>query len=90
MSHTIIRRIRLAHCKRGPVVCDLCREAHEPQICLLDISPPNPGELQRRVIQLSIGGDLVWREFDVVRIFESEAEALSYAKDLGISDVQLE
>jgi hypothetical protein len=31
----------------------------------------------------------VWREFDVVRTFESEAEARQYAVEHGIEDVEL-
>ncbi len=84
MPHHIIRKIRLAHCKRGPSVCAKCREMDVEKICLLDISPPGADELQRRVIQVNVGGEEVWREFDVVRAFESEAEAKAYADENGI------
>ena len=84
MPHHIIRKIRLAHCKRGPSVCAKCREMDVEKICLLDVSPPDAGELQRRVIQVNVGGEQVWREFDVVRVFESEAEARAYADENGI------
>jgi hypothetical protein len=84
----IIRKIRLAHCKRGPSVCEKCREMDVEKICLLDISPPGAGELQRRVIQANVDGEEVWREFDVVRAFESEAEARTYADANGISDAE--
>ncbi len=84
MPHHIIRKIRLAHCKRGPSVCAKCREMDVEKICLLDISPPGAGELQRRVIQVNVGDEEVWREFDVVRAFESEAEARAYADENGI------
>ena len=81
----IIRKIRLAHCKRGPERCEQCREMNAEQICLLDINPPDAGLMQRRVIQV---GDS-WHEFDVVRIFESVGEAQAYAAEHGISDIQL-
>lgn len=84
MPHHIIRKIHLAHCKRGPSICEKCREMDVEKICLLDISPPGAGELQRRVIQVNVGGEQVWREFDVVRAFESEAEARAYADENGI------
>jgi hypothetical protein len=90
VSRYIIRRIRLAHCKRGPAVCVQCREMDQARICLLDISPPHPGEVQRRVIQVSLGGELAWREYDVVRAFETREEALAYAEEHTISDVELE
>ena len=87
MPRYIIRRIRLAHCKRGPEVCEECREMDEEKICLLDICPPDQGMRQRRVIEISRDGDSVWREFDIVRAFESEAEAREYAEQNGIGDV---
>jgi hypothetical protein len=54
------------------------------KIGLLDISPPHPGEMARRVIALQHGGEQVWREFDLVRTFETEAEALQYAAGHGL------
>jgi hypothetical protein len=59
------------------------------RICLLDIAPPDRGKIQRRVIQVSIDGQETWREFDVVRAFESREEALAYAAANGIEDVAL-
>jgi hypothetical protein len=43
MPRYIIRRIRLAHCKRGPDRCDKCEEMEAERICLLDIAPPDAG-----------------------------------------------
>lgn len=85
----IIRKNRIAHCKRGPVICEKCREMDVERICLLDICPPRAGEIQRRVIQVNVGGENVWREFDVVRAFESEEEARAYADENGIQDVEI-
>ena len=90
MSRYIIRKIRLAHCKRGPAICEKCREMDQGKICLLDISPPQMGEIQRRVIKVSRGDEQVWREFDVIRAFESREEALTYADEHAIDDVELE
>jgi hypothetical protein len=61
----------------------------EQRICLLDICPPHMGEVQRRVIQVNRGGESVWREFDVVRMFESEEEAKEYADRNFIGDIKL-
>ncbi|MCP4542789.1 MAG: hypothetical protein GY832_37170 [Chloroflexi bacterium] len=58
------------------------------KICLLDISPSDVGELQRRVIQVNVEGEEGWREFDVVRVFKSETEARAYADANGIKDVE--
>ncbi|MCX6031301.1 MAG: hypothetical protein NT169_18635 [Chloroflexi bacterium] len=89
MSRYIIRKIHLAHCKRGPARCKQCREMDAWRICLLDIAPPRPGESQRRLIQVYMGGEAVWREYDVVRMFDSEAEARGFARENRIADVNL-
>ena len=85
----IIRRIRLAHCKRGPATCEKCREMDAERICLLDICPPDPGLKQRRVIEVEVDGEETWHEFDVVRAFDSEEEARAYAEMEGIKDVEI-
>jgi hypothetical protein len=58
------------------------------QICLLDICPPRIGEIQRRVVQVKVEGEAVWREFDIVRMFESEEEAKEYADENAIEDME--
>jgi hypothetical protein len=60
----------------------------EAKICLLDIAPPDQGMLQRRVVQVNIEGEDVWREFDIVRSFETQAEALAYACEHQITDFE--
>jgi hypothetical protein len=87
MSHYIIRKIHLAHCKKGPAVCEKCREMNVEKICLLDIDPPHPGEIQRRVIQVNVDGQTVWREFDIVQTFASAEAATRYAQANVIGDV---
>ena len=89
MSHHIIRRIRLGHCARGPKWCEKCREMDREAPCLLDVDPPNYGMVARRMIELEFEGESFWREFDVVRTFESEQEARAYAEAHGIQDVEL-
>jgi hypothetical protein len=37
---------------------------------------------------VDIGGEKAWREFDIVKIFESEAEAREYAQSHGIDDIE--
>jgi hypothetical protein len=81
MPHFVVRRIRIAHCKKGPARCDKCREMDAERICLLEICPQ--GDMQRRVIQI---GD-IWQEFEVARVFESEEDARAYADEHGIQDV---
>jgi hypothetical protein len=57
------------------------------RICLLDICPPDAGQIQRRVIEVAVDGETEWREFDVVRVFADEEEAIAYAAQNGIEDV---
>ncbi len=85
----IIRKLRLAHCKRGPAMCEQCREMDVEKICLLDTCPPGPGEMQRRVISVICDGQTVWREFDIVRTFESPEAARAYSEQNGITDIEL-
>ncbi|MBN1259078.1 MAG: hypothetical protein JXB35_00215 [Anaerolineae bacterium] len=89
MACHIIRTLHTAHCKRGPEVCEQCREMNVARSCLLDICPPDAGLMQRRVIQVTVQGEPVWREFDVVQIFETEDEARRYAAQHGIDDVEI-
>jgi hypothetical protein len=85
----IIRRIALAHCKRGPENCEACRKMADGRICLLDICPSDLGRMQRRVIEVEVDGESVWREYDMVRAFENEAEARAFAREKGIADVEI-
>jgi hypothetical protein len=85
----IIRRVRLAHCKLGPERCEECREMDEERPCLLEIFPPGAGLMQRRVMELEVEGEAVWRAFEVVKVFADEAEARVYGEEKGIADVEL-
>jgi hypothetical protein len=68
MARHIIRKMRLAHGKRGPARCEKCRELDLDRICVLEIDPK--GDIQRRVVQLQDGG--AWHELEIVRTFQSE------------------
>jgi hypothetical protein len=61
----------------------------EGKICLLDIAPPDQGQIQRRVIEVEIDGNSEWREFDIVKAFESTENAQAYADEHAIRDVQI-
>jgi hypothetical protein len=81
--------MRLAHCKKGPERCDICREWGRERILLLDTCPSDAGLQQRRVIELTRGGETVFCEFDVVGVFDSEEEARAYAAAHLLDDVEL-
>jgi hypothetical protein len=88
MSCHIIRTIRLAHCKRGPDRCEHCHQMDAGVPCLLDICPPDPGMVQRRVIEVAQpDGSSAWCEYDVMMVFESADAARAYAEQHGIEDV---
>ena len=89
MADHIIRRIRLAHCKRGPDRCAKCREMDQEKICLLQLFSPGTSLAQRRTIQVQDNGEPIWREFEVVKAFDTEAEAREYAVEHGLEDIQL-
>ena len=83
-SEEIIRIISPPHCARGPRGCDKCREAAEVQhICLLRVFLDH-GEIARPMIQLVRDGESRLYEYDVLKYFESETEAVEYAEENGI------
>ena len=84
MTELIIAKIRIAHCKRGPAVCELCREYDEGRHCLLDIDPEDRGLMQRRAIEVTRGPSSGWHEFDIVKVFVDEDEATRYAESEAI------
>ena len=88
MPKYIIRRIAMAHCKRGPARCEKCRALDTTKLCLLDVAPPQPGMIQRRVIDVVTGSAKAFLEFDVARVFETEEEARGYAAEHGIEDAE--
>jgi hypothetical protein len=81
MMQQIIRATRSQHCSRGPVICGKCRAMNETKWMLLDIDPPDRGKVARPTIQIMLGTEPEWREYDVVRVFASEQEAKRYASD---------
>ena len=86
MPKYVIRRIAMAHCKRGPARCEKCRAMDTTKPCLLDVDPPGAGMIQRRVIEIGAGDAKEFREFDVARVFETDEEAKRYAAEHGIAD----
>ena len=88
MTRHIIRRIRLAHCARGPERCEQCREMDHEAPCLLDIAPADAGLVTRRVLAITVDGEPAWREFDVVRVFADDDAARAYAAQNSVDDVE--
>jgi hypothetical protein len=57
------------------------------RVCLLALFAPDEGLMQRRLIEVQVEGETVWRAFDVLRVFADEEEARAYARKRGITDV---
>lgn len=87
-SEEIIRVISPPHCARGPKRCEKCAEAAKSRkICLLRVFFDHGG-IARPVIEIERDDKRVLCEFDVLRRFQSEAEAIQYAEANNISDVE--
>ena len=89
MPHRIIRRIRTARRKRDADACDDPQETSSEAICLLELFSPGSGVMQRRAIEVSLDGERVWLEFEIVTSFESVEAALTYAHEHGIEHVDI-
>lgn len=77
----VVARIERVHCKRGPLVCDKCRAVAGQAWYLLNTCPPNKGEVARRVLHVPHQGHDFYLEFDIIRGFDDEAAARSYAAE---------
>lgn len=83
----LIRRMSLPHCKRGPMRCPKCKTGEGKIVfCLIDIDPPRQGMVQRPVCEMLIGGKKVFKEYDVIKIFEVETEARACAEKHKLTD----
>lgn len=89
VPHQIIRRIRTAHCKKGPSRCPKCREFSDGTICLLELWPPDDGMAQRRLIPVNEDGQRTWYAYEVARKFDTVAEARAFAEQNAVDDVEL-
>lgn len=79
----IIKKTAIIHCQRGVERCQKCREMYAEKYCLLDLCPKNAAA--RRVTEIVTGGKKEWREFDIIRQFDSYEDAAAYGKKEGIT-----
>ena len=87
MRRLAIRTIGTAHCKRGPTLCEECRKSGSMALCLIELFPPGETIAQRRMIEIAIGGERVWQEYEIVRTFDTEGEAREFARSNEVEDV---
>ena len=60
----------------------------KPRIALLDICPPNRGKVARPTTGVKVDGELIYYEFDIVRLFAGISEAKTFARKNKIFDAQ--
>lgn len=85
----IIRVISPPHCARGSTRCQQCKEAlNEREICLLRLYSESLAA--RPVIEIVVDSERVFLAFDVIRRFETQKEALTYAEQKSISDIDFD
>lgn len=84
----------------GVTPCKIIRRVHYPitktspssqplEIGLLNLCPPNKGMMARPMYSIMKDGKIIDLEYDVDRIFKTEAEAREYAKANGITDISI-
>jgi len=73
------------HCARPSGSCTKCKALADkgPKYCLLDLMGRG-GEIARPMMQLEWEGEMVWFEYDFLKIFDNDNEALAYAKEHDI------
>ncbi len=85
-SQDIIRVISPPHCARGSTRCQKCKDALEiTKICLLRVYSESLSA--RPVIEVDINDEPVFLAFDVIKYFETQEEAQTYAEQNAISDI---
>jgi hypothetical protein len=77
----IIRKVRYPITQTNP------SETQTVEIGLLNLCPPNKGMVARPMYSMMKDGKIIDREYDVERIFKTEAEAREYAAKNGIKDI---
>lgn len=58
------------------------------KIAVLDICPPDKGKPARPLTTIVVDGKLKYREYDVVKVFDSEKDAKKYAEENKITDAE--
>jgi len=73
------------HCQKGAPSCAKCQALKEegPKYCLLDLMGRG-GMIARPMMQLEWEGEMVWFEYDFLKIFDNDDEAIEYAKENNI------
>jgi hypothetical protein len=75
----VIDKILVPHCARGPKRCEECKKAaEEEKICLIRVYLES-GNIARPMSDFIIDGRKRLCEFDVLKIFNDEMEAMEYA-----------
>ncbi|TXT54807.1 MAG: hypothetical protein BAJATHORv1_50058 [Candidatus Thorarchaeota archaeon] len=85
----MIRVVSPPHCKKGPARCSGCREAAQTKkICHIHVYTTESEEF-RPLIQMEIRGIPGFYEYEIIEVFESPNEAIEYARENSIDDIDL-
>lgn len=82
----ILKKMITFHCKRGAWGgCERCIELKDEgeKYCILSL-PEDIGMVSRPVVQINIGGEQVFFEYEFYRTFNTKEEALEASKGLNI------
>ena len=84
MSDKIVKMIPF-HCARPKGACKKCAELAEEgeKYCLISFQY-SAEEIARPMITIEINEEEVLCEFDLIKIFKDESEAMEYAMENGI------
>lgn len=75
-----MRKMRVPHCKRGPERCQECEKRREEVYCLLDLDPPQQGMVQRPVLEIEVGGERRFLEYDLLQTFVTKEAAMEFLR----------
>ena len=81
----VIKKMPSLHCARGPKRCEKCKELLEEgdKYALIRVYI-RPGDIARPMTEIYMGGERVFKEYDVMLWFESKEEARDYAIKNGL------
>ncbi|TFG08078.1 MAG: hypothetical protein EU539_03350 [Promethearchaeota archaeon] len=89
-SVKIIKKMVPIHCARGPKVCEKCKALtlEGKKLCLIKVYL-KPSNVTRPITEIYVGCRRIIGEFDILKIFEDNEEALKYSRNNNV-DIQLD
>ena len=78
------------HCARGPERCEECKalEMKGKKLCLINVSLKSE-KIARPMTEIYVGCRRIVGEYDILKIFKDNKEALTYSRKNNI-DIQID